>query len=51
MIKTHELTTIVGIAIIPTPYTIQKIAPIELRTRSLKTFSIKKDINIKTVPM
>ena len=48
---TAKFTTIVGFAIIPIPYTNQNIAPMVLTNRSLKTFSIRKETNIRTVPI
>lgn len=48
---THEFTTIVGFAEIPNPYINQKIAPTVLTALSLKTFSIRKETRINTVPM
>ena len=48
---TAKLTTIVGFAMIPIPYINQNIAPKVLTNRNLKTFSIKKEIKIRTVPI
>ena len=42
---------IVGQAIIPIPYNIQKTEPIELIKRSLKISSIKNEYKITIVPM
>jgi len=51
MIIIQRLTTIVGLAAIPNPYTNQKIAPKQFTNLRRKTSSIRNETNTRTVPM